>query len=147
MPDDKPDILAAPFTTAAEQHDIGNDSPPPTPGLSYSPGLREVPNSKVPAKADGTMMSHVYGPGQAAVDPIAAGLDVEHVPLTRNESRVITQTGTDGAGPRPATYAEKPGVIPQSTPGDGALVKAPSEDAANAEPGPTGASAETAPTP
>ena len=129
----------------AEIHGIDNDSPPPTPGLSQSPGLREVPNSKAPAMADGTMVSHVFGPGQAAVDPIAAGLDVAHKPLTRNENRVITQTGEMAAGPRPSTYIEKGQPVQQAGPADQTHIPAPADADAAKEPGPTGATTETMP--
>ncbi len=145
MADDTPVDTTGPVVpTAAEIHGVGNDSPPPRPGFSQSPGLREVPNSMVPAMADGTMVPHVYGPGQAAVDPIAAGLDWQHKPLTRAENRVITQTGEDAAGPRPSTYAGK-GEVQQAGPADHANVPAASDESASKVPGPTGATTETAP--
>jgi hypothetical protein len=143
MSDEQNTTDAPVIQTAAEVHGIGNDSPPPTPGLSQSPGLREVPNSQVPAMADGTMISHVFGPGQAAVDPIAAGLDTKHQPLTRNENRVITQTGEFAAGPRPSTYVGKGVDVPQAGPADHSEVPAPADSAAAHEPGPTGATSET----
>ena len=98
-----------PYKTAAE---LAGINPPgtaaPTLGLSQSPGLVEVPNSRVPGLAGGGMVSHVMGPGQAPVDPIAAGLDTRASIPTRDQLRVTTQTGVDGAGPGPSTYAEKP---------------------------------------
>ena len=108
----------------------------PIPGLSYSPGLRELPDSQVPGLGNGGMVSHVFGPGQAPVDPIAAGLDTQYNPLTRAENRMITQTGTIGAGPRPSTYAGKPGDIPQAGPADHMVVKAASDVEAGRAPGP-----------
>lgn len=136
--DDKPqtDTLVSPFTSGAETHAIGNDSPAPTPGLSISPGLQPVPNSQAPALADDTLVSHVMGPGQAAVDPVAAGLDTQHVPLTRNDNRVVTQTGELAAGPRPATYAEKGADVPQAGPSDGTTVAPVSDAEAAKAPGP-----------
>lgn len=143
MEDDKPSDAPV-VQSAAELHNIGNDSPAPTPGLSQSPGLREVPNSQAPSMADGTMVSHVYGPGQAAVDPIAAGLDTRHNPLTRAENRVITQTGEFAAGPRPSTYAHTGADVQQAAPADFKEVSAPADTDAAKEPGPTGATTETA---
>ena len=123
----KPDPSAAPFTTA----DVATDGFEPrqtsaTPGLSQSPGLMCVPNSRVPGLAGGGMVSHVFGPQQNAADPIAAGLDTRHDPMTRAENRVVTQTGELGAGPRPATYAGH-GYVQQAGPSDGALVASPRE--------------------
>lgn len=108
------------------------------PGLSHTPGLREVPNSTVPATATGEPVAHVYGPGQNPVDPVAAGLDTRAVLQTRAENRVVTQTGEQAAGPRPHTYIEKtgPDQVPQAAPADGALVVAPAETVADASPGP-----------
>ena len=108
----------------------------PIPGLSFSPGLRELPNSQVPGLGNGGMVSHVFGPGQAPVDPIAAGLDTQYNPLTRAENRMITQTGVIGAGPRPMTYAGKPGDIAQAGPADHRVVKAASDIEAGRAPGP-----------
>jgi len=83
----------------------------PTPGLSVSPDLTEVPDSPVP----GADRSHVYGPQQAAADPVLAGLDTQYDPATRNELRSMTD-------------------------GEGHIVAPPSDEEANAVPGPTGAS-------
>lgn len=88
MPDDDKPADKPLFTTAAEALGIGRDQPPPTPGLSHSPNLRAVEDSPVP----NTDRSHVMGPGQAAADPVLAGLDVRHNPMTRAENRAITQT-------------------------------------------------------
>ena len=56
-------------------------------------------------------MAHVFGPGQSAVDPIAAGLDPNYRPLTRAENRMITRTDTGETEPaRPdAEAAQQPG--------------------------------------
>lgn len=136
---DRKDPLAQardqPFTTHPGR---SRGTRPPRPGHSVAPGLRPVPGSTVPANADGSEAPHVFGPNQAAVDPVAAGLDWEHSPPTRNEDRRITQTGELGAGPRPATYAEKQGDVPQAAPADGVEVDPPSEESAQASPGPTG---------
>jgi hypothetical protein len=108
-----------------------------TPGLTQAPGLRELPDSKVPGLAGGGEVSHVFGPGQTPVDPIAAGLDLGYNPLTRSEDRLITQTGTIGAGARPSTYLDKGGKpIPQAGPSDHANVPAPSDAVAADSPGP-----------
>lgn len=129
----------APFQTAAEVLGMEQQGEPPTPGLSQAAGLREVPNSVVPGTARGDI-SHVYGPGQAAVDPVAAGLDTNSSPPGRAENRAITQTGEAAAGPRPHTYIEKTGPekVPQSAPADGKLVKPPTEEEAAKAIGPTG---------
>ena len=92
------------------------------PSLSYSPDLEEVPDSTAPALADGTAVAHVHGPQQAAVDPIAAGLDTGAVVPTIAENRAITRTGEIGAGPRPETYVEKGVEVPQAAPADNATV-------------------------
>ena len=136
---------ASPFTTAADAFPPTANRGEPTPGLSQSPGLREVPNSLAPAMADGTLVPHVYGPGQAAVDPIAAGLDTGYMPPTRNDDRVVTQTGVDGAGPRPSTYLEKGLDVPQSTVADHRQVRAPNDAAAETVLGPSAAPLEAAP--
>jgi hypothetical protein len=125
------------FQTGAEA--LGMETPPaPTPGLSQAAALREVPNSRVPGTVSGDI-SHVFGPGQAAVDPIAAGLDLAgHFP-SRAENRAITQTGEAAAGPRPYTYIHRTGPeqVPQAAPADGALVQAPTDEVAAQAPGPT----------
>ena len=127
------------FQTAAQIAGMSGPEGTPTPGLSQSPGLREVPDSKVPALAGGGMVSHVQGPGQAAVDPIAAGLDTGFSPQTRAENRAITQTGELAAGPRPTTYAQVGGdAVPQAGPADGATVPAKSDADAAQAPGPNG---------
>ncbi len=109
----------------------------PTPGLSQSPGLRTLANSQVPGLAGGGMVSHVFGPGQSPVDPIAAGLDTGYDPQTRAENRLITQTGAIAAGPRPSTYAEKGGArIPQAGPSDHSTVAAIPDKEAAISPGP-----------
>lgn len=101
MPDkDKP---AEPeFKTAAEVYGVGRDQPPPIAGLSQSPGLRALEDSPVP----GTLRSHVIGPGQAAADPVLAGLDTAHNPLTRAEDRVITRTDGSMVVPPPDTASD-----------------------------------------
>ena len=131
------------YTTAADLVNMKAPETSPTPGLTQSPGLREVPNSQVPAMADGTMVSHVMGPGQAPVDPIAAGLDTGHNPQTRAENRVVTQTGVIAAGPRPSTYVEKGALVAQAAPADGAHVQAPADVEAEASPGPNSVAAPT----
>lgn len=88
------------FTTAAEAFNLVRDQPPPVPGLTVSPGLTEVPDSKVPY-AD---RSHVFGSQQAACDPVAAGLDVNHDPRTIADNRVVTRA--DGTQYVPAEDAE-----------------------------------------
>ena len=105
---DKAPAAQAPFATAAEQ--LGMDQPQgvPDPRLSQSPGLVVVKDSQVPGLGNGGMISHVEGPGQAPVDPVAAGLDTGYDPGIRHAQRAVTQTGTIGAGNRPSTYAEKP---------------------------------------
>ncbi len=90
-----------PFVTAAEAHGIEDRTTDHTDGtfhqgLSFTPGLTEVANSKVP----GAEHSHVHGPQQAAVDPVAAGLVTTRSPATAAESRVIDRTGEIGSGPR-----------------------------------------------
>jgi hypothetical protein len=131
---DQADPVAPPGSlyTTGETADVGVR----TPGLSHSPGLMEVPDSKVPGMADGTMISHVYGPGQTPVDPIAAGLDTGFNPASRAENRSITQTGELAAGPRPSTYAQHGGHVPQAGPSDGSEVKPPSDADAAKAPGP-----------
>lgn len=109
----------------------------PTPGLSFAAELRELENSQVPGLAGGGMVSHVVGPGQAPVDPIAAGLDTNFRPVVRDAARMITHTGTIGAGARPSTYAHTGNLeVPQAAPADGEHEPAvPSEEAAKS-PGP-----------
>lgn len=99
----------------------------PTAGLSASPGLRPL-DSQVPGLPGGGMVNHVSGPGQSPVDPIAAGLDLNYNPLTAAEDRLITQTGTHGAGARPSTYNHIPGdPPPQAGVSDHSNVPAPSD--------------------
>lgn len=111
------------YRTLAELHDVpaynvaaSND------GLSKVPGLREVPNSTVPADATGKPIAHVVGPQQNPVDPVAAGISTAVIPVSRQENRVITQTGADVAGPRPHTYVQHTGLdrdkVPQAGPAD-----------------------------
>jgi hypothetical protein len=97
------------YMTAAEMAEMAKPTGTRTEGLTFSPGLVAIPDSQVPGLGNGGMISHVMGPGQNAVDPIAAGLDVNYAPLTRHELRAPTLTGVDAAGLRPSTYAEKPG--------------------------------------
>ncbi len=119
MPDDeKPDPASQPYQTAAEAHGIterveGGVSAGHHDGLSHTPGLSEVPDSKVPFAEH----SHVHGPQQAAVDPVAAGLDTRHLPFNRAENRVIDRTGEIGSG------VHAPGTTPAVS--DGSQVKAP----------------------
>jgi hypothetical protein len=101
---DKPlaDQAQPAFTTAADNHPAFIEAakqPPPVPGQSVSPGLRTVPNSFGRPTADGAPVAHVFGPGQAAVDPVAAGLDPNYSPLTRAENRMITRTDTGESEP------------------------------------------------
>ena len=107
-------------------------------GLSHSAGLRPVPDSTAPSTATGEPVSHVFGPGQNPVDPVAAGLDTRAILQTRQENRVVTRTGEAAAGPRPFTYIEKtgPDQVPQAAPADGAHVPAPADAVADASPGP-----------
>ena len=117
-----------PFKTAAEEAGITPPEGVPDPRLSQAPGLVELKDSQVPALGNGGMVSHVQGPGQAPVDPIAAGLDTGYSPPSKNELRATTLTGTVGAGPRPSTYAEKPDgqAVQQAAPATGETVKPPS---------------------
>ena len=110
----------APFTTAAEQTGMAKPEGVPDPRLSQSPGLVILKDSEVPGLGNGGMVSHVEGPGQAPVDPVAAGLDTGYDPGTRQGQRAVTQTGTLAAGPRPSTYAEKPdgAAVQQAAPAD-----------------------------
>ncbi|WP_424139893.1 hypothetical protein [Roseomonas chloroacetimidivorans] len=133
--------------TAADMIADRQPKAPRQEGLSVTPGLQEVPDSFAPATASGDPVPHVYGPQQAAVDPVAAGLDTGHSPLTRAENRVITRTGELGAGPRPATYVEKGQEVQQAAPADGANVPAPLDADAEKVPGPSGAAAEQEPAP
>ncbi|NPD67293.1 hypothetical protein HN018_06860 [Lichenicola cladoniae] len=110
-----------PFETAAEQHGIVERTIDHVEGFfhrgkSFTPGLTEVPDSKVP----GAEHSHVHGPQQAAVDPVAAGLETEHSPTTINENRVVNRTGEIGSGPH------TPGTTPAVS--DGSPVVAPEDD-------------------
>ena len=117
MPDDEKKADEPPFRTAAEVYGVTRDQPDPTPGLSQSPGLRTIENSPVP----NTDRSHVLGPQQSAVDPVLAGLDLAHNPMTRAEARVITRA-------------------------DGAMVVPPPDTESDAMVGPSGFSAPAAPT-
>ena len=118
-------------------------------GLSHSAGLRQVPNSTAPSTATGEPVSHVFGPGQNPVDPVAAGLDTRAMLQTRQENRVVTRTGEAAAGPRPFTYIEKTGPeqVPQAAPADGAHVPAPADAVADASPGPNSVAVAPAPQP
>jgi len=107
----QPAAEAAGLEERAGQHQSGHFHN----GKSHSPGLRAVPNSFVP----GTDRAHVHGPQQSPVDPVAAGLDTEHVPPTRAENRVIDRTGEIASGPHAA------GPIGVS---DGSQVVAPADD-------------------
>ena len=98
------------FKTATEVYDVKRDQPAPTPGMSLSPGLREVDNSPIP----GVDRSHVFGPQQSAVDPVLAGLDTNHNPLTRAEDRVITRM-SDGAMVVPPPDAESDKIVGPSS--------------------------------
>ncbi len=100
MADEMKDKEAAPFSTAAKDHGIEDRAGLHESGLghrgkSFTPGLTEVPNSKVP---DGEH-SHVVGPQQNACDPVRAGLATDFDPATMQESRVISRTGEVGSGP------------------------------------------------
>lgn len=111
MPDDDKPL----YTTAADALGMRQDGKAPTPGMSYTPGLREVADSRVPNASH----SHVIGPQQAACDPVLAGLDTEYRPMTRAENRGITRI-------------------------DGQLVAPPADAESDKLPGPTGASATAA---
>ena len=118
------------FVTAAEKFGIGTDQGAIDPRLSQAPGLREVPNSRVPFGEH----SHVMGPGQAAVDPYAAGLDVNAKPLSYAENRAVTTA--DGI-----TKPAIPDAVAEQTPGPtgGATGEEPAPaqvDAAATKPGP-----------
>lgn len=138
MPDDTapPDV---PFRTATDVFDVRRDQPAPQPGMSLSPGLRPLENSRVP----NVDRSHVVGPQQSAVDPVLAGLDTAHNPLTRAEDRVITRM-SDGAMVVPPPDAESDAIVgPSGTsaptadtaPAQAALVT-PTADAAVTKPQP-----------
>ena len=136
-PVDQPDIVRS----TAEDHPLvqeRKDQPAPTPGLSQSPGLVPVPDSHAPATASGEAVAHVFGPQQAACDPVAAGLDTRHDPLTRAENRMINRTGEIGSGNHPSTYVEKGKDLPVAV-SDGSLVPAAPDSEAGKNPGPTGA--------
>ncbi|HWX48132.1 MAG TPA: hypothetical protein VNZ61_08770 [Roseomonas sp.] len=107
------------------------------PSLSFSPDLEEVPGSTAPARADGSAVPHVRGPQQAAVDPVAAGLDTGAVVATTDTNRAVNRTGEAAASPRPATYVEKGSEVQQAAPADGALVPV---SATPDVPGPSGPS-------
>ena len=119
------DHTGQPFRTAADVLGIKQPEGQRDPRLSQSPGLVKIEGSIVPGMGDGSTVNHVTGPGQAAVDPVAAGLDMQFDPMTRHELRAPTQTGELGAGIRPSTYAEKPGGlgIQQSTEANHETVK------------------------
>ncbi|MFC0407924.1 hypothetical protein [Roseomonas elaeocarpi] len=117
-----------PYRTGAEV--AGMDTPltvRENPSLSFSPDLTEVPGSTAPSLVDGTQVAHVQGPQQAAVDPVAAGLDTGAKVATTGENRAVTRTGEIGAGQRPATYIEKGQPVDQAAPADNATVPAPSD--------------------
>ncbi len=112
----------------------------PTPGLSQSIGLQELPGSRVPGLPGGAVVSHVFGPGQTPCDPIAAGLDLAYSPLTAAENRVISQTGAFAGGPRPTADAAAGGEpAHQAAPQDFVNIAAPSDAAAVGSPGPNSA--------
>ena len=146
-----------PYQTAAEMLGIEGPKGERDPRLSQSPDLTRIEGSQVPGYGDGRMVHHVMGPGQAPVDPVAAGLDLYFNPKIRHDLRAPTETGVLGAGNRPSTYAEKPGgtEIKQSTEESNKTVKpmvpaaAPStsEPAAKAPPTPATKPADTAPKP
>ena len=100
-------------------------------GLSYTPGLRSIPDSIVP----GFDHAHVYGPQQSPVDPVAAGLDTNFQPISRAENRVITLTGAAAGGPRP--------LIADERPVDGRMVKAPLDEDSARVAGPAGSGMHT----
>lgn len=111
------DTDTPPFQTAAEAHGMTSAADAHAEGVfhqgkSFTPGLVEVPGSKVP----GTERSHVHGPQQAPCDPIAAGLATERSPLTVNENRVISQTGEIGSGPRAGGVAVSDGTEVRAAP-------------------------------
>ena len=158
MPDDKPKEPAAsapraggdsadqPYRTAAEVLGIKGPEGERDPRLSQSPNLQRIEGSEVPGYGDGRMVHHVMGPGQAPVDPIAAGLDMGYNPKVRHDLRAPSLTGEDGAGLRPSTYAEKVGGqdVQQASDGSHDLVKPP-VPAAAAQPDKPAAQAASAP--
>ena len=91
-----------PFQTAAEIGGIAEQvAAKPKPGLSFTPGLQELPGSQAPSTAKGEPVSHVYGPQQAPVDPVAAGLDTQQVPLSRcSAPEAAARTAHRGAARR-----------------------------------------------
>jgi hypothetical protein len=118
-----PDEAEKPYVTAAEMLGIEPDKTPPTPGMSITPGLREVPNSPVP----NSDRVHVMGPQQAACDPLLAGLDTQHKPMTRAENRAITNIDGEMVKPSADQESEKlPGPNSTSAP---AAESAPAEAA------------------
>jgi len=147
MPETKPadvekaaDTVASPnpdYPTAAEQLEAPSVTVRTDPSLSFSPDLEEVPGSTAPARADGAPVAHVRGPQQAAVDPVAAGLDTGALVATTDTNRMINRTGEAAAGPRPVTYAQTGQDVQQASPADGALV--PAVDGPDV-PGPSGPS-------
>jgi hypothetical protein len=111
--DPSPEVVAdpPPFT-------IGAAPLVPSPGKSYSPGLKNIEGSTVPGHADGTLINHVHGPGQAPADPIAAGLDTSLIGKEPAPERTVINTGTLASGNLPATYAQHGGEVnpPNSAP-------------------------------
>lgn len=112
-----------PYTTVAAELGL-EDVPPLTQGdarngLTKVFGLQEVANSDVPSGPGKT--THVFGPGQNVVDPVAAGLDTRLVGVAPPARTVMTQTGEVGSGNRPFTYVEHTGpeMLKQSAPADG----------------------------
>ena len=95
-----------------------------------------MPDSSAPATAAGDAVAHVFGPQQAACDPVAAGLDTKHNPMTRAENRMISQTGTLASGNRPTTYVEKGQDMPQAV-SDHSLVPAKTDEESGEAPGPS----------
>ena len=118
------------FVTAAEKFGIGTEQGAIDPRLSQAPGLREVPNSRVPFGDH----SHVMGPGQAAVDPYAAGLDVHAKPLSYAENRAVTKAdGVTQPAIADALAEQAPGPTGGVTGGEPVPAQV---DAAATKPGP-----------
>jgi hypothetical protein len=78
-------------------------------GLSQSPGLVPIEGSKVRGLLGATVVNHVQGPGQAPVDPVAAGLD------TANMAKPKDAEPAEAAEPAKAADAAKPAAKPAAT--------------------------------
>lgn len=120
-----------PYTTAGKANTLEQSELQPKPGQSFTPNLQQVPDSLVPD----TGVAHVFGPQQSAVDPFAAGLDVDFKPINRAENRAVTQTGEQASGPHP--------YLQDHPPEDGKLVRPPPDSESEQVSGPSAASHHT----